>query len=63
MSKTFGHGTGGGYNGLKHPLYEYWSRRPTPYTKPCKKNKILTHKIERSMERQFLYELMVGMYE
>ena len=60
MSKTFGHRTGGGYNGLKHPLYEYWSRRPTPYTRPGKESKILTHKIERAKERQLLHELRMG---
>ncbi len=54
MSRTRGHGTGGGTNGQKSPGYEYWGRRPLSMCQPGKVTKRLTHSVERARERMEL---------
>lgn len=43
--------------GAKGPGYEYWSRRPSKgCVEPGKKNKVITHRLERAAAERKLNE-------
>jgi len=59
MPDTWGHGTGGGYNGSKGPGYEYWSGRPGPID-PGKSTKRITHRMERRRYQAVIEQELVN---
>jgi hypothetical protein len=42
--------------GKKPPGYEYWSKRPNSVSSPGRKNKKITHRIERAQAKEKLAE-------